>query len=808
MKTLFFRQIALFCSILLVLTSCNLPGRVSTEAGGSQESTTFELSPGGGSITLDAISVNFSSSSINESSTLPFVRMTSEPVEDDQILVQSDTYVLSDLPVDFDGTMDVVFEIPREVLSAVEKSDPDRANKIILMVGIDEFSQTGGGETYNFLPVKDAVVDLETRSVSATIDLSNTLVTYTPKKLASMSLPNQRFSMTYWDVTPNSVRFKVVASRFSWNQTTYSSNYGTYTIYFNTGDFGASLDALMVAIDETELALVELGFTPKPVDIYVEDPGAGKEGQFGWNSYHGYHISIRPALLTGATANEPLLTFGHEFMHYMQALSYPEGSDKNSFISLDEAVAVWFESFLIMNNDYVAGLADQHLKTALYTPWFSGSSLEMQRAGYGASWYIHYLTKQNGNGFIRQAYTGGYTTGQSGWSQGIKDAYGRSNDILFPQYLADLYLKPDNISGGIVTSVGTYNDIFENWLKLEKTPEGPVTFTPYSGGIPTDQTVVTSIQAGSIIGGLPPDPYTIEPVPTLNLSKTLYPWNGYAFSIKLDPSLYPYDVGQLEVQFYDNVPSSGMMIFGIPLEGNITNAVPINGPESIVTGESFDTIVINSVSTKDNDGKYKEILFILYNAGDAENFMNVQIQFKPIQPAQLRGTLEATKRLYPNNPCSAIENCSPYFNPPPCTSQFSGGGGMGDCEPNCVAVVPCTQEAPEFCYWCSEYVGASQMVGAYMDAGPSIGFMIDENGEIQPFESPFGFQQVTPDVQYNPDGSFSMTWTENDNNQKPYVKITMAGKVDSSGGTGTWSYEYQGVGTLFSGTWKMSPSTY
>ena len=249
------------------------------------------------------------------------------------------------------------------------------------------------------------------------------------------------------------------------------------------------------------------------------------------------------------------------------------------------------------------------------------------------------------------------------------------------------------------------------------------------------------------------------------------------------------------------------MIFGIPLAGNISNAVAINGPENVVTGESYDTIVINSVSTRDNDGKYKEIFFILYNVGDVENFMNVVIQFKPIQPALLRGTMEVNDRMYLDDPCTEIENCSPYINPPPCTSQLSGGG-MGDCEPNCVEIVPCTKEAPEFCYWCSEHAGASIMVGAFMDTGPSISFELDENGEIQPFNSPFGYQPVTPDVQYNPDGTFSMTWTENDTYQKPYVTISMSGKVDSSGGTGTWSYEYQGVGTLFSGTWKMSPSTY
>jgi hypothetical protein len=42
--------------------------------------------------------------------------------------------------------------------------------------------------------------------------------------------------------------------------------------------------------------------------------------------------------------------------------------------------------------------------------------------------------------------------------------------------------------------------------------------------------------------------------------------------------------------------------------------------------------------------------------------------------------------------------------------------------------------------------------------------------------------------------------------KKTYITITMQGQVTPSGGSGTWSYEYEGVGTLYSGPWKMEPS--
>jgi hypothetical protein len=115
---------------------------------------------------------------------------------------------------------------------------------------------------------------------------------------------------------------------------------------------------------------------------------------------------------------------------------------------------------------------------------------------------------------------------------------------------------------------------------------------------------------------------------------------------------------------------------------------------------------------------------------------------------------------------------------------------------------------PDFCFLCSEYYGASISAGLFGESGPSIAFVVDEKGEIQPFDSPFTGDLITPSVQYNGSGNFSMTWTENDSYQKPYITITTQGQVTPSGGSGTWSYEYEGVGTLYSGPWKMEPSSY
>ncbi|MHB8089486.1 MAG: hypothetical protein ACYDH2_14685, partial [Anaerolineaceae bacterium] len=496
-----------------------------------------------------------------------------------------------------------------------------------------------------------------------------------------------------------------------------------------------------------------------------------------------------------------------EMMHYMQILSYPNGVDWDTFTSLDEATAVWFESFVSNNENYRSGLADEHLSTALNTSWFTGGSKEMQRAGYGASWYVQYLVKNYGADFIRMAYSGTHMTGQASWSLGMMESFGEPNEREYPKFLAELFLHPENVSSGLTEAGGYYGDIFKNYLFIKKLNDVQVTYFAYEEGIPKDEQTSISIQSGSISGERPPDPYTIEPVPTLSLTRTLNPWNGYAFSIKMDSSLHPYDEGQLDVMLYGGNPGSGMMIFAVPLEGRLNDAVAIKGPDAVVTGEEITPTVVSSVSTINNTGKYKEVFFILYNAGDSESNMTVQVEFKPIQSTLLRGTLNPTNKMFSDNPCSALSNCSPYTNPPSCVSNGGGGGG-GDCEPNCLAEpLPCPV-VPEFCYWCSQTNGAAQYAGAYVDGGPSLAFVLNKSGEIEPFESPFNYQLVTPDIQYGSDGSFTMTWTENDINQQPYITITIQGKVDQSGGTGTWRFDYMGVGTMFSGDWKMESSTY
>jgi len=88
MKSPFLRLVSLFCVMVLLISSCNLPSKTSTEAGGVKKSTTVELTSSGASVELDELAVNLSGSSVSGGSTLTINRVDSEPLQAEQFLAQ------------------------------------------------------------------------------------------------------------------------------------------------------------------------------------------------------------------------------------------------------------------------------------------------------------------------------------------------------------------------------------------------------------------------------------------------------------------------------------------------------------------------------------------------------------------------------------------------------------------------------------------------------------------------------------------------------------------------------------------------
>jgi hypothetical protein len=176
-----------------------------------------------GKVDLDELSLEIGGSGISGSPVVTLNRIVSETEEDGQVLAQSDTYELVDLPADFDGTLEVEIALSKGVLSALDKNDPDQASRINLMVGADGYGRTAGGEVNVFLPVLNAQVDLQAKTIRGTLDFSKGSQTASISKLAALTPPSQRLRGTHEDVTPNRVRFKVETSLFSWNKTVHQT---------------------------------------------------------------------------------------------------------------------------------------------------------------------------------------------------------------------------------------------------------------------------------------------------------------------------------------------------------------------------------------------------------------------------------------------------------------------------------------------------------------------------------------------------------------------------------------------------------
>lgn len=778
-------------AFFLVLAGCNFAGNPGKAADEQVRTATASIDAAGGTITLHDLQVSIAGNNLPSTTTVTLEETITPVSEVSEITAQSNTYHLRDLPPDFSGTLDITFAIPDELLRSLDSNDPDRAKKIVLMLGEDGYSRSGGGVVNLFAPMLDAQVDLEAKQVTARIDFSELAALPGWQKMAApaRSAPSAK---EWWETTPKNLYFKVVAG-FFWN----STRNGLFTVYFPHNTYaGPVVDALIQAQSKLE----SLGLNVGPLSVYLEDPN-GNDGLFSWSLRRGYYMAIHPRLLASGKEKPLQVTVGHELMHYAQLLTYQDQGDLDSYNSLDEATAIWFESYLLSDPNYLPELADQHILTFLYSPWFAGSNQETRRAGYGASWYVHYLAKTCGTDFVAQAYNGRHIGGKASWALGVLDACGANNDLAFRQFLTAFVIRPGNVSPALESqSPQRYNDIFERNVRLEKQPTGPVVFTAWENGIPKDAGTEFGSSEGAIIGS--PLEYTFDPEPVFSINRTLSPWNGYYVFLKVVPSLFPYDEGQLDVYVYSSGQYSGVMLYAVPRGGRESDAIALHGPKDYLASDAKDFTIVDSLSSKDGDGAYSGIIFILFNSGDEDSDISLNVIFGPSKPATLSGEAVAANWAYPENTCD-LSCCTPYTNPPACVSQ-SGGGEGGNGDSNAACNKPCPQ-VPEWCYWCSENSGASALLQLARGYNPNVELLVDADGEINVNSFSIYGDLGEPVSHSSSNGSFRTEWAIDDFNGKPKIRLAMSGNANTSGGSGSWSVSYDGIGQMVSGTWSAAP---
>lgn len=789
------RILSLFFITCIFLSACSLGGGPAPSADGVLGSTSADIDAAGGSIKLKDMTVNIEPGGLGSPVTLTLERIASEPSTDPGVDAQSDTYVLNNLPYDFAGTLNLIFNIPAYVLNAGTAGESDQAGNISLIVGEEAYSRSGGIVT-SFSVLPEAQVDLAAKKIYAQINCNQNARGNGTRHLASPV--NQPFFQTaFTAVTSTKIYFKINHGLI-WDSITHNQ----YTLYFPEN---TDVTPIVDAIDLANSKLGELGFTPEPISIYVEDPGNGMLGLFTWGPWRGYQIRVKPSLVTGA--DEGLnVVIGHELLHYAQMRRYEYKTvSLDSFGSVDDAIAMWFESNLLSDSSYSDQLTNQNIETFLSKPWFSGSELEMRSAGYGASWFIHYMVTTYGTNFIEYTYDPGsdLLTGEDSLQEAVERASGKGMEIVWPEFLEAFVFRSDQVSAALQPASARIETPRSSRNLVKSTiGDNQVEFKLYKAD-ETESGTTVNATAGTLKIPAPPEPASYDPKPKIVYERTLTPWNGYLINLYVDPSMSPYPHGQMEITVSTTASmNSGMTVYAF--RSGTRDPETIAGPDDALLINGKSTIVVNDVGWNGSEAKYSQVALILFNAGYEDATMTVTVEFNFNQETTLVGNAIPLFWNFPENTCD-FSCCTGYTNPPQCVLDYIGGGGEGDpiplqCQKNC-------PEYPEFCYWCSPNNGATILVDMMREsAGRSLSITTDPEGKIINVAFPlFMEKQGEPNITLNPDGSFTVTWLAKDGQDREAIEIRMDGKITEGSGEGTWEVSYIGVGAFFSGTWEVGP---
>jgi hypothetical protein len=832
MKNKSFTLLGIFVAVLLVLSGCNFPGLSDKPGGSPAKKTTYTLEPAGGQVQAGDLALQFGQSSLPEPASIQIEQSASPAPEEDGVVAQSDTYHVTGLPPEFNGVVDVTVSIPAEILQAMDPSDPDRAGKISLLLGEPAYSPSGGGVTTAFAPLLDAQVDLEAKQIRARLDFSAPVAagqgpaSTGRNRPASVQQSGPLFDQ--WVKSPKDMYYMVRYYSNGLGETTIDK----YQISFVTrrDDVGPLVDALKTVSQK----LSQLGFDPQPITIYVEVPSwiHDYDGLFSWSLTRGYYVAIHPRLLQGGDEKLLLTTVGHELLHYAQLLTYKDlDIDPETYTSMDEATATWFESYLLSDPTFFDQLANNYSLYALYNPWFGGTHEEMQHAGYGASWYVTYLVNQYGDNFVRQAYNNGNPSGgKVAWALGLSDAYGIDNDLTFRQFLQAYFYNPDQVSPGLKTGED-YGEPTERILALQDTG-GQLDFVPFQNKISTDAGTNFSTTKGKIQGDQAF--YVIDPNPAFHIDRTLSSWNAYYVSLRVNKALIPQDKGQLQVSVSSSKPGSGVMVFAVA-RGDASRAhQALFGPENYLSSDTNSGTIIDNLSAGEGEGIYSEMDFILFNSGDEPSNVSLDVtfglSFKPVFSSITCEGYFKTEVSYPpseeaqcNYMPPGYSGCSDSVNP--CNSSEGGGGGGGGGDVACLRM-------PDYCYQCMPDFGATFFYGlstpgsSYMD-NVVFDLQMDPDGNIIAFnwgQALFsGFNPVQTEFTGLP-GAFTARYNISCpnvsvdktpgyvavNGSDIHFEVTDYGsgsyhdlQVTAVSGSGTWNLGHPVFGDTAVGTWSF-----
>ena len=808
-------KIALILILAIFLAAC---GGGSSVGGGS--SSKVKLSPEGTDFSKKGFSLEIPEGTVNIETFLELSIVEEEDVLPEDIAYYSPVYVLAGAIDNIQGPITLTWDIPEDVVANTDLSREELEDSFFVTL-MEEYSpETGAGEAfpgYN-LPFE---VDLDEMLIKATLDLGEAQAFIIPQlKMSAPALARNKQSSG-----PSSIAARM-GRTWTWSRT-LDSQEGHFQAVFSSGLDLNAIDSILSSLEEYKVIIEELGLSfdarsSYPITVEIKDIGSSDGNFSGSNNPNSREMQIhRKFFIPGQfESNRGLVqaTAGHELLHMVQSFYYPQdrsyAANFEEFLWLDEASATWFKSVVLGNPTWSPNVAVDNLnfvQTPLNFPTSPASH------GYGASWYLRYLTGPAGlgNELISEIYKLAHQSGGSNYP-GIAladslDPNETSSSEQWPAFLGTYLLQP-GVLGSDLTTIQLLDHLMLSVVEDEGTENGVLTFEP----APKNEKEIGSYKP--IINSMPIDQEGSHP--QIILSASLEPLSAKALVVNINrneitrETLEKFKGWTLTINALSEGVWSGVSVYGIPVNSGMEAAVPLAaiGADQPPLGMEATGLEIKGFGPTDT---YDRVFLIFYNsdptvAEPSSEDLRVTLKYQPPnQCLQFSGNLKVEDSLFDQAPCDIYDHCpDPSMNGP-------SHDAMGDSDDAYSAGGDCS-EAPPYCF---EKAVITDLL-SFIQPGISIpfGFSVEEfDGEVGKLGMTFNYQNnenaellfihLSNDAQadlfnsrwnFGPEGDLSL--------DIPYGSgaISLSGTLGEDDGVGSFVFTHPALGDFTSGAWNAT----
>ena len=791
---------------LTVLLSLILSGCMS--GGAKVSSTEISISPQGSAYVGEGITVEIPEGSAVQETTLTLEEVSEDLPLPEDVAYLSPVFRLSGSLEAISGEILISFEIPEQALGDTSLAG-DKLRETFYVEVLEEYVlESGPQEAFPGYRVP-VTVDLDSNSVTARLDLGQAYAMGLASKLsAPAGLPGLTSG-------PSSIALRMGRT---WTfQPTLLSVEGNFQAVYDSSLNVDLIDQLLVLLEEDKLLIENLGLsfaarTAYPITVQVKDIG-NKDGNFSGSYFvNNRELNIHSKFFQSGAADAQMIkaTAGHELLHLVQSLYYPQdysyGANFTKFEWLDEASATWFESVVLGDGSWTPDVAVTNSDFFLTPLNFPADPAEH---GYGASWYLRYLTQHAGLGlgFIPEVYQMAYQSGGSNSPgtalENALMARETTSADLWPEFLGTYLLEPDQLGSELQTT-RYLKQLMISGVYEEDT------------GVPV-QTFESSFYSADEIGSYNPSfiagyPEQENSYPQVTLSASLGQLSGKAIMLSVNSDEDTKGIikkpGLLKIDGFSDGIFSGVSVYGIPAGEGLSAAEPLAAPGGLEGPLGLNRNLVE-VKGFGPDGIYDRVVLIFFNADPtvgelAQKSLSLTITFQPLEQCTFyTGEMFIEQASFTDPPCAAYQHC-----PDP---NVDYGTGMGEGDP-VEGQKDCSQ-APSYCF----EDGQITRLVEYMQLGDSLPFSFSLVNLGENFQARFDLDRnnenasttlvyLYNDAQASNEDFQSLVEDGSIGLEIPYGlgSFSLTGYLGESQGSGSFYLYHPNLGDFVSGSWSAA----